>query len=176
MKVLVKDKYFEPYLLRAEVEARIEVLAQMLNEEYASKTPLFLSILNGSFMFAAALMSRMQIPCEVSFVKLKSYVGDHSSGKVTTMLGLEQSLAGRHVILLEDIIDTGRTLYQFLPSLEEHGLASLKICALLHKPQATEYPIGIDYLGFSVPNHFLVGWGLDYDGLGRNLMDICKTV
>ena len=121
-------------------------------------------------------MKHMSIDCEITFVKLKSYIGEQSSGDVVQMLGLESSLAGRDVIILEDIIDSGRTLHHFLPQLEKEGPRSVSLFALLVKPDAMQFKLPIDYAGFAVPNHFLVGFGLDYDGLERNMNDIYKAV
>ena len=133
---------------------------------------LFLGILNGVFRVAADVFQYIDIECEVSFVKLKSYVGTESSGKITTMLGLDADLKDRHIILLEDIVDTARTLHRFLPDLEKYQPASVSILTLLVKREAMEHAIDLDYVGFEVPNHFLVGYGLDYDGFGRQLNDI----
>ena len=174
--IRIKDKNFQPFLERELILAEVQRLAQEIEADYGDKNPVFLAILNGSFMFAAQLLSHLEFPCEISFVKLKSYIGLSSSGEVTTALGLDVSLAQRHVIILEDIIDSGRTLHAFLPSLAEMGPASVRLCSLLLKPEALAFPIKADYLGFSVPPAFLVGWGLDYDGQGRQLMDIWQVV
>jgi hypoxanthine phosphoribosyltransferase len=127
-------------------------------------------------MFASDLFKQITIESEICFIKLASYKGTKSSGQVITAIGLDIDLHGRDIIIIEDIVDTGKTLSHFLPQLQHHQPASLKIAALLHKPQATIYPIVIDYLGFSVPNIFLLGYGLDYDGLGRNIKEIYQLV
>jgi hypoxanthine phosphoribosyltransferase len=132
--------------------------------------------MNGAFMFAAEVMKQMTIECEISFVKLKSYIGDQSSGEVTQMLGLDCNLAGRDVIILEDIVDSGRTLHYFFPELQKHQPSSVSLFTLLVKPDALKFEVPIDYAGFAVPNLFLIGFGLDYDGLGRNLSDIYQAV
>jgi len=137
---------------------------------------LFIAILNGSFMFAADLFKVLTIDAEICFIKLASYKGTRSSGHVITSIGLDESLKDRHVVILEDIVDTGKTLNEFLPQLKDQQPASLRIAALLHKPDATLYPLKIDYLGFSVPNKFLLGYGLDFDGLGRNLKEIYQLI
>ena len=174
--IRVNDKNFEPYLTAAEIGSAIQKLADQLNKDYAGKRPLFIAILNGSFMFASDLFKKLSIEAEICFIKLASYKGTKSSGHVVTAIGLDIDLIQRHVIIIEDIVDTGKTLEQFLPQLHYQQPSSLKICALLHKPGATVYPIKIDYLGFSIPNKFVVGYGLDYDGLGRNIPEIYKLV
>ncbi len=137
---------------------------------------MFIAILNGSFMFASDLFKELTIEAEICFIKLASYKGTKSTGNVITSIGLDEPLKGRHVVIVEDIVDTGKTLHEFLPQLHNHQPASLKIAALLHKPDALMYPLTIDYLGFSVPNKFLLGYGLDYDGLGRNFKEIYQLV
>lgn len=170
--IQVKDKSFVPYLTAAQIDEQIKRLGKAINEDYAGKNPLFIAILNGSFMFASDLFKELDCEPEICFIKLASYKGTKSTGNVITSIGLDESLKGRHVVVLEDIVDTGKTLSEFLPQLTDQQPASLKIVALLHKPDALQYPINIDYLGFSVPNKFLLGYGLDYDGLARNLKEI----
>jgi hypoxanthine phosphoribosyltransferase len=174
--IQVHDKAFEPYLTAEAINDRIRKIAEQINEDYDGKSPLFIAILNGSFMFASDLFKAISIEAEICFIKLASYKGTKSSGHVITAIGLDIDLIGRHVIVLEDIVDTGKTLSEFLPQLEHQQPASMRIAALLHKPEATVYPITVDYLGFSVPNKFLLGYGLDYDGLGRNIPSIYKLV
>jgi len=174
--IRVHDKDFEPYLPAESITAKIQGIASQIDRDYAGKKPLFVAILNGSFMFASDLFKAISIEAEICFIKLASYKGTKSSGQVITAIGLDTDLHGRNVIILEDIVDTGKTLSEFLPQLEHQQPASLKIAALLHKPEATVYPITVDYLGFSVPNKFLLGYGLDYDGLGRNIPSIYKLV
>jgi hypoxanthine phosphoribosyltransferase len=132
--------------------------------------------LNGSFMFAADLFKQLTIEAELCFIKLASYKGMKSSGKVITSIGLEDDIFGKDVIIVEDIVDTGKTLHRFLPKLVHQQPKSLKIATLLHKAEATEYPLVLDYVGFTIPNKFVVGYGLDYDGLGRNLREIFQLV
>ncbi|HMO31981.1 MAG TPA: hypoxanthine phosphoribosyltransferase [Lacibacter sp.] len=170
--IKVHDKYFIPYMDETVLIKRIGQLAHQLDDDYRDKKPLFIAILNGSFMFAADLFKALQIDAEICFIKLASYKGTKSTGQVITAIGLDTDIVSRHVVILEDIIDTGKTMNEFLPQLLNQQPASLKLAALLHKPEATVYPVQIDYLGFSVPDKFLLGYGLDYDGLGRNLRDI----
>ena len=172
--IRVHDKSFEPYLTAGQIETAIQNMADQINRDYAGKKPLFIAVLNGSFMFASDLFKKLSIESEICFIKLASYRGTKSSGHVITAIGLDIDLIHRHLIIIEDIVDTGKTLDQFLPQLHYQQPASLKICALLHKPEATVYPIKIDYLGFTIPNKFVVGYGLDYDGLGRNIPEIYK--
>lgn len=174
--IRVHDKEFEPYLTAEQISTRTKEIAAQLNKEYIGKKPLFIAILNGSFIFAADLFKELTIDVEVCFIKLASYKGTRSSGQVITAIGLDTDIFGREVVIVEDIVDTGKTLNEFLPQLEHQQPASMKIVALLHKPDATVFPIPIDYLGFSIPNKFVVGYGLDYDGLGRNLREIYKLV
>lgn len=170
--IRVHDKNFQPYLTATEVQDAIGRLANEINRDYAGKKPLFIAILNGAFMFASDLFKRLTIDSEICFIKLASYKGTKSTGQVLTAIGLDIDLFERHVIILEDIVDTGKTLSQFLPQLSHQQPATIRICALLHKPEATVNPITIDYLGFTIPNKFVVGYGLDYDGLGRNIPEI----
>jgi len=175
MKKIIHDKTFIPFLSSEEIQQKVKAIAEQINEDYAKKSPLFIAILNGSFMFASDLFKQLNINAEISFIKLASYKGTSSTGSVVTAIGLEAMLHGRDVILVEDIVDTGKTLYAFLPQILDHQPSSLKICSLLHKKEATIYPIKIDYLGFEIPNLFVVGYGLDYDGLGRNLNQIMQV-
>ena len=172
--IRVHDKNFEPYLTSQEIANAVKRLSDEISRDYQGKRPLFVAILNGAFMFASDLFKGITTEAEISFIKLASYKGTKSTGRVLTAIGLDADLYQRHVIIVEDIVDTGKTLDQFLPKLTHQQPASLKICALLHKPEATVNPIRIDYLGFTIPNKFVVGYGLDYDGLGRNLPEIYK--
>lgn len=174
--IRVHDKAFETYLSEETIQQRVKELAEKINADYAGKRPLFIAILNGSFMFASDLFKQLSIEAELCFIKLASYKGMKSSGKVVTSIGLEEDLFGKDVIIVEDIVDTGKTLHRFLPKLEHQQPSSLRIAALLHKSEATEYPLKLDYIGFDIPNKFVVGYGLDYDGLGRNLKEIYQVV
>ncbi|RFM26060.1 hypoxanthine phosphoribosyltransferase [Deminuibacter soli] len=170
--VKVHDKQFHPYLTQTMIHDKLQETAAAINADYAGKRPLFIAVLNGSFMFASDLFKYLTIDAEICFIKLASYKGTKSTGHVITAIGLDTDITGRDIIVLEDIIDTGKTLSQFLPQLINQQPASLKIAVLLHKPEATVYPVHIDYCCFSIPNKFVVGYGLDYDGLGRNLPEI----
>src|SRR5574343_64908 len=172
--IRVHDKQFEPYLTAEEIAQRIRMIAQQINENYAGKRPLFIAILNGSFMFACDLFKEIHIDAEICFIKLASYKGTKSSGHVITAIGLDMDIIGRDIIIVEDIVDTGKTLSEFLPQIHHQQPASIAIAALLHKPEATVYPLKIDYLGFTIPNKFVLGYGLDYDGLGRNIREIYR--
>jgi hypoxanthine phosphoribosyltransferase len=176
LTIRVHDKEFEPYINEGLIEQKIKGIAEKINQDYEGKKPLFIAILNGSFMFASDLFKAISVEAEICFIKLASYKGTKSSGHVITAIGLDTDLIGRHVVIIEDIVDTGKTLSEFLPQLEHQQPASLRIAALLHKPEATVYPIKVDYLGFAVPNKFLLGYGLDYDGLGRNIPSIYKLI
>ena len=170
------DKNFEIYLPEPTIQQRVKELATAINTDYAGKRPLFIAILNGSFMFASDLFRHLTIEAELCFIKLASYKGMKSSGKVVTSIGLEEDLFGKDVVIVEDIVDTGKTLHNFLPKLMHQQPRSLKIAALLHKSEATTFPLHIDYIGFDIPDKFVVGYGLDYDGLGRNLKEIYQVV
>jgi hypoxanthine phosphoribosyltransferase len=174
--IKVHDKEFVPYLTSKEIEEQVARVAAEINRDYKNKKPLFIAILNGAFIFAADLFKQIDIEAEIAFIKLASYKGVKSTGKVITAIGLDVELFGRDVIIVEDIVDTGKTLSQFLPQLDHHHPASLKIAALIHKPDAMIHPINIDYLGFTIPNKFVLGYGLDYDGLGRNIKEIYQLV
>jgi hypoxanthine phosphoribosyltransferase len=164
----IHDKTFKPYISEKAIREKVIELAEALNRDYKDKNPIFIAVLNGAFIFAADLFKSLTIDAEISFIKLASYKGMKSSGHVITAIGLDIELFGRHVVILEDIVDTGKTLYEFLPQLWHQQPASLKIVSLLHKPQATVYPLEVDYKGFDIPDKFVVGYGLDYNGLGRN--------
>lgn len=174
--VQVKDKKFELYLSETEIQDQIKKIAIAINKDYVGRRPLFIAILNGSFMFASDLFKQLTIDAELCFIKLASYKGMTSSGQVLTAIGLEVDLFEKDIIIIEDIVDTGKTLNEFIPKLIHQQPASLKIAALLNKPDALEFHIPVDYLGFSIPNKFVVGYGLDYDGLGRNFKEIYQLV
>lgn len=176
MSIKVHGKEFIPYLTAEEIDEQVTRIAAEINRDYHGRKPLFIAILNGAFIFAADLFKQIDIEAEIAFIKLASYKGVKSTGNVITAIGLDAELYGRDVIIIEDIVDTGKTLSQFLPQLEHQHPASLKIAALLHKPDAMVHPIKIDYLGFTIPNKFVLGYGLDYDGLGRNIKEIYQLV
>ena len=170
LKVL--DKSFVPFLSEAVLQEKIKEVATQINNDYQGKKPLFVAILNGSFMFAADLFKSITVDAEICFIKLASYKGTQSTGHVITAIGLDSNITDRHIVVVEDIIDTGKTLHTFLPQLLNQHPASLKIATLLHKPEATQFDVPIDYCCFSIPNKFVVGYGLDYDGFGRNTKEI----
>jgi hypoxanthine phosphoribosyltransferase len=174
--ITVHDKTFETYLSEEKILSRVKEMADAINRDYQGKRPFCVAILNGSFMFASDLFKQLHIDAELCFIKLASYKGVKSSGKVVTSIGLDDDLYGKDVLIVEDIVDTGKTLHEFLPKLEHQQPASLKIATLLHKSEATKYPLKLDYIGFDIPDKFVVGYGLDYDGLGRNLKEIYQLV
>ena len=171
-EVTILDKTFSMYISADKIQSRVNDIANKLNNSHKGKTPLFLAILNGSFIFASDLLKKISIECEVSFIKLASYIGTSSSGKITTMIGLSESLKGKDVIILEDIIDSGRTMKNLLEILYDHNPNSITIVTLLLKKEALVEHIKPDHVGFEVPDKFLVGYGLDYNGKGRNIENI----
>jgi hypoxanthine phosphoribosyltransferase len=172
--IQILDKEFEMFIKNAEIKLRIQEIAEAINQDYRNKKPVFLAILNGSFFFASDLLQEIKVLCEISFIKLNSYKGTGSSGKVNTLIGLEHSLEGRDLIILEDIIDSGLTMKTLLAELEKHKPQSVGIASMLYKQKALKENIRPDYTGFRVPEYFLLGYGLDYNGYGRNLKDIYK--
>lgn len=172
MTIKVKDLQFEPFISHQSIEARVTELANRLTVDFHGKNPLFLSVLNGSFMFTSDLMKAFLSPCEISFIKLASYQGTESTGLVQTLIGLNNSIENRHVIIIEDIVDTGNTVKIILDLVKNHKPASVQILTLLFKPEAFKEDFEIDYVGFEIENKFVVGYGLDYDGYGRNLNQI----
>ena len=174
--IQVKDKQFSVFIPASKIETVVSEMANRINHDYEGMKPLFLAILNGSFVFAADLMRKITIPCNISFVKFSSYQGTSTTMKVKELIGLNEDIAGRHVILVEDIVDTGLTLEILLNDLKKHHPASVKIACFCHKPEAFQKSYKIDYIGMTIPNEFIVGYGLDYDGFGRNLADIYKIV
>ena len=170
--VKIKDKTFKTSITEAQIKERVKELARQLSEDLKDKNPLLLGVLNGSFIFAADLMREMTIPCEISFVKLASYQGITSTGKVHEVLGINEDLTGRTVVIVEDIVDTGRTMKQMIESLGTRNPASVHICTLFVKPEKLEEQLNIEYAAYSIPNDFIVGYGLDYDQQGRWLKEI----
>lgn len=166
--VKVLDLKFKEYISEEKIQERVREIAEDLNKKYKDKDPLFLGILNGSFMFIADIFKHVNIPCEVSFLKINSYHNTTSTEKVKELIGLNQSLEGRHIIVLEDIVDTGRTLDYILKTISIKNPASIEVATLLYKPTATVIPVKIDYVGFEIENQFVLGYGLDYNGYGRN--------
>lgn len=166
------NKKFEPYILEADLQKRISELAQQINTEYRDTEVMFISVLNGSFLFMADLFKQITLNAYVQFIRVYSYEGTSTSGKVNEVMGLNESLKGRHVILVEDIVDTGLTIDYIYKTVSAHEPASLKIASLLVKREVYKGSQKLDYVGFEIPNKFVVGYGLDYEGLGRNLPQI----
>ncbi len=175
-RVNILDRTFERSIPEAEILKQIEHIADRMNGELRTENPLFISILNGSFMFATDLMKKIDFPCEISFVKIASYVGTTSSDNVLELIGLKENLNGRTVVVIEDIVDSGKTMINILEMLRNRGAGKILISTLLLKPQALKYDLTIDYVAMSIPNDFIVGYGLDYNGYGRNLKDIYTVV
>ena len=172
-RLALGDKKFKMFINRTQVRVSIEHIAGQINCDYEGKEVLFLAILNGAFMFAAELVRKIKPLCRISFVKVASYQGDTTKGIVRELIGLKEDLNDKHVILIEDIVDTGFTLEHIVKQIrKEHNPASVAIASLLFKPQSYRKNIVIDYVGLEIPNNFVVGWGLDYNGYGRNLEDI----
>ncbi|ERK40079.1 hypoxanthine phosphoribosyltransferase [Segatella baroniae] len=171
-KIKILDKTFRTFIPKEEIQQRVKAVAEKLNKDMDGKNPLLLAVLNGSFIFAADLMRNITIPCEISFVKLASYQGTTSTGKIKEVIGLNEDLTDRTVVIVEDIIDTGSTMKQMIESLGTRNPKSVHICSLLVKPGKLQVPLNIEYAAMEIPNDFIVGYGLDYDQQGRQLEDI----
>jgi hypoxanthine phosphoribosyltransferase len=167
--ITILDKTFIPFIEREKLEERISELASQISTDYKDGCPIFIVVLNGAFLFATELLKRTQLSCEITFVKLASYTHTESTGSVREIIGLEEKITGRDVIIIEDIVDTGLTMSQLLTQIALLNPASVEIATLLHKPDALLKPMDMRYIGFEIANRFVVGYGLDYDGLGRNL-------
>lgn len=174
--IRVKDKDFKLSITAEEISAAVDSIAAKLNHDLAGKNPIFLVVLNGAFVFAADLYRKIDIESEISFVKLASYSGTSSTSNVKELIGLNEQLKGRTVVILEDIIDSGTTMQYLINRLMYHGVTEVLLAALLFKPSAFRESFRIDYLGMEIPNDFIVGYGLDYDGFGRNYADIYKII
>lgn len=174
--IKIKDKSFKTFIPENTIQEKVKAVADRINRDMADKNPLLLAVLNGSFMFAADLMRYITIPCEISFVKLASYEGTTSTGKIKEVIGINESLKDRHVVIVEDIVDTGATMKRMLEQLGTREPASLHICTLLLKPGKLQVPLNIEYAAIEIPNDFIVGYGLDYDQQGRNLRDIYSVI
>jgi hypoxanthine phosphoribosyltransferase len=172
MSIQLHDLHFRPMISAAQIQARVQAIGAALTQQHATHKPLFISILSGAFVFASDLIRAFDAPCEVGFVKLASYRGTHSSGDVQTVMGLEDDLRGRHLVVVEDILDTGRTLHFFVQHLQAQQPASITVVTLLRKPDALQFPVEVHHVGFDIEDRFVVGYGLDYDHLGRNLPDV----
>ena len=167
---------FVLYISAREIQNKIRRVAAEIEKDYADKNPLFLIVLNGAFMFAADLIRNMDITCDVDFVKVSSYKGLASTGRLEVKFPNEKDLNGRHIVVVEDIVDSGFTMDQYIPRLKEQNPASVKICTLLQKPEAAEFRVAIDYYCFQIPTKFVIGYGLDFDGAGRNLPHIYQLI
>lgn len=175
-RIKIHDKEFEVSIPREEILKEVKRVADEINRDYAGKRPILLGVLNGCFMFAADLMKNLNIECEISFVKLSSYQGTTTTGVIREVLGLAESIAGRDVIVVEDIVDTGYTMQRMIESLGTREPASVQIASLFLKPARLKVPVDVKYSAFTIPDRFIVGYGLDYDGLGRNLPDVYDVV
>ncbi len=175
-RITIKDKTFETSMPEAVIKARVKELALQISKDMEGKNPLFLGVLNGAFIFAADLMREMTIPCEISFVKLASYQGTTSTGKIKEVMGINEDLTGRTVIILEDIVETGLTIKQMIESLGTRNPASVHICTLFFKPEKLKVELDLDYVAFNIPNDFILGYGLDFDQQGRGLKDLYTLV
>jgi hypoxanthine phosphoribosyltransferase len=173
--IQVKDKSFELSITEEEILTSIRKLAEKINAEMKGKKPLFICILNGAFMFASDLLKEINIPCEITFIRLKSYYGMNSVGKIKEVHELIEDIKDRNIVIVEDIIDTGYTIRHLLQQMQEKKPKSIKVATLLFKPAALQLDIKPDYVAMEIPNEFIVGYGLDYDGEGRNLRDIYKV-
>lgn len=174
--VTLKDKTFGISIPETELLKAVDNVAEKMNADLKGKNPLFLIVLNGAFMFASDLLKRVEIPAQLSFVKFSSYCGTCSSGNVTELIGLNEDVKGRTVVIIEDIVDSGRTMYGMVEKLKSMGVGELRIATLFFKPEALRYDLKIDYAAMEIPNDFIVGYGLDYDGYGRNLRDIYTLI
>ena len=168
----VKDRHFELFITEADIRQRIIALAQRIDQDYPDEPPVLVAVLNGAFVFAADLVRAITVPSEITFVKVKSYEKMSSTGEHRSLLGLETDIAHRHVIIIEDIVDSGNTIRYLLNEFGRQQPKSIAVAALLFKPRALAYPLDVSYVGFEIPNDFVVGYGLDYDGFGRNLRAI----
>ena len=174
--VNILDKEFELFIPYEKIRAIVEEMAEKMNNDLAGKNPLFLCILNGSFMFAAEIFKRISLlDAEISFIKLASYAGTNSTGTIKELIGLNEDMSGRTVVVLEDIVDSGYTIAQTIEQINSKNPSEIKIATLLLKPEALRVEVPLDYIGIEIPNDFIVGYGLDYNGRGRNLIDIYKV-
>lgn len=174
--IQIKDKIFTLSIPESEILKAVKNVAAQINSDLSDTNPLFICVLNGAFMFAADLMKEINFPCEITFIKLSSYEGLYTSGSVKEIIGLNESVVGRNVVVVEDIVDTGITMERILESLIAKGAKDIHVATFLQKPDALQRNIKIDYIAMKIPNDFIVGYGLDYDGYGRNLKDIYTVV
>ena len=174
--IQIKDKKFSLSIPETEIQEAVRQVGEAINRDMVDKDPLFICVLNGAFMFAGDLMKTVKIPCEITFIKLSSYDGLYTTGTVKEIIGLNESVVGRNVVVVEDIVDTGITMERILGSLRAKGAREIRIATFLQKPDALQRDITVDYIAMKIPNDFIVGYGLDYDGYGRNLKDIYTVV
>jgi hypoxanthine phosphoribosyltransferase len=174
--VTIKDKEFAVSISAEKIQEAVDNIAEQINWDLAGKDPLFLVVLNGAFMFAADLMRHVTIPCEITFIKLSSYEGTQSTGVVKEIFGLNESVAGRTVVVVEDIVDTGITMERIVNSLREKGAADIRVATFFLKPDSLKRQVPLNYVALKIPNQFIVGYGLDYDGYGRNLKEIYTLI
>ncbi len=172
MEIKLHDKYFIPFISAQEIDFAINTMATQIEADFPDDTPVFIGVLNGAFMVVADFMKHYKKPCEVSFIKLASYEGTISTNEIKQLIGLNQDLTGRTVVLIEDIVDTGNTIEELKILFKKQNVKHFKIATLFFKPEAYKKDIKIDYIGIRIPNKFIVGYGLDYDGLGRNLAEV----
>lgn len=172
----IKETEFTEFISAEQIQHKIQSLASEISDFYEGKTPVFLPVLNGSFMFAADLLKDISIPCRVSFVKISSYEGMGSTGQLKTLIGLEESLFNQDILIVEDIVDTGLTLQKIVAELHSLGTRSVEVVSLLRKKPAREKGVKVKFTGFDIENEFVLGYGLDYDGLGRNYPDLFQAV
>lgn len=175
-RITIKDKTFEPTMTESEIKQRVRELAQQMSRELEGTNPLFLAVLNGAFIFAADLMREMTIPCEISFVKLASYQGTTSTGTIHEVIGINEDLHGRTVVIVEDIVESGLTIKRMMEQIGTRNPASVKVCTLFFKPEKLKEDLKLDYVAFEIPNDFILGYGLDYDQQGRGLKDLYTLV
>ena len=175
-RIKLIDKVFETSITEAEIQERVKAVADRINKDMADKNPILLAVLNGSFMFAADLMRMLTIPCEISFVKLASYQGTTSTGTIKEVIGINEDLSGRTVIIIEDIVESGLTIKRMIETIGTRAPKSIHICTLLIKPERLTVPLDVEYAAIEIPNDFIVGYRLDYNQQGRNLRDIYTLV
>ncbi len=174
--ITIKDRQFKLSITSEEIQLAVKQVGEAINKDLADKNPLFICVLNGAFMFAGDLMKTVNIPCEITFIKLTSYAGIYSTGKVQEIIGLNESVVGRNIVVVEDIVDTGITMEKIMTSLKAKGAEDIKIATFLQKPDALQRDITVDYVAMKIPNDFIVGYGLDYNNYGRNLKDIYTVI
>lgn len=175
-EITIKDRRFRRSIAHEEIQEAVRKVGEAINRDLADSNPLFICVLNGAFMFAGDLMKVVNIPCEITFIKLSSYEGLVTTGVVKEVMGLNESVVGRNVVVVEDIVDTGITMEKIIKSLEAKGAGTIKVVTFLQKPEALQRNIKIDYVAMKIPNDFIVGYGLDYDSYGRNLKDIYTVI